>query len=80
VPLADWNRRAQILQHLRGSDGKYAAPFDKGKLKSFSLLGGTWDGYAAIVVQMVIADTLLEMEKMMREDRVVRPDLPHPPA
>jgi hypothetical protein len=44
------------------------------------LLGGTWDGYAAIVVQMVIADTLLEMEKMMREDRVVRPDLPHPPA
>lgn len=69
MPLADWQQRADILQSLKETGGKYAKPFEKGKLKSTSFLGGSWNEYAQIVLAMVMADTMLEIEAELKDIR-----------
>lgn len=58
-------QRAQILEALKQSNGKYAKPFEKGKMATLSVFGGNWEQYAEIVVSMVIADTLLNIETQL---------------
>lgn len=58
-------QRAQILEALKKSNGKYAKPFEKGKMAGISVFGGNWEQYAEIVVSMVIADTLLNIEEQL---------------
>ena len=69
MPLADHAQRAAILQSLKDSGGKYAKPFEKGKLAGTSFLGGNWHEYATVVLSMLIADTLLEIESLMRNQQ-----------
>ena len=66
MPLADWQQRADILESLKKTGGKYAKPFDKGKVAGVSFLGGDWNDYAQVVLTMVVADTLLEIEQTLK--------------
>jgi hypothetical protein len=55
--------RRQILEAIAARNTKYAKPFDKGKMASFSLIGTeSWSEYGAVVLQMAILDTLLSIE------------------
>ena len=63
--LANHEQRSQILEALKRSNGKYAKPFEQGKMANLSFMGGNWEQYAEIVVSMVIADTLLSIESQL---------------
>jgi hypothetical protein len=58
--------RREILEAIARGNGKYAKPFDKGKMASFSLVGTeSWSEYGAVVLQMAILDTLLSIEEKL---------------
>jgi hypothetical protein len=57
--LAD---KQQIIQSLKDTSGKYSKPFEKGKMARTSFLGGNWEEYAQIIMSMVMADTLLDIQ------------------
>lgn len=61
--LASFQRRRDILENLKQTGGKYAKPFEKGELASLSFFGGDWNDYAQIVMNMVMVDTLLNIER-----------------
>lgn len=61
--IATFQRRREILENLKNAGGKYAKPFEKGALANLSFLGGDWNDYAQIVMNMVTADTLLNIER-----------------
>lgn len=58
-------REQQVIQAMKDSNKKYAKPFEKGKMSTFSIMGGNWEEYAAIVMDMVTADTLLEVDEKL---------------
>ncbi len=67
MQLSHPEQRAQIVQAMKLANGKYAKPFEKGKMASVSIFGGNWEEYAEVVLTMVIADTLLAVEALLTE-------------
>ena|SRR6516162_2569468 len=57
--------REQVLVMLKTTNKKYARPFEADRLSHVSVMGGNWEEYAAIVVQMAILDTLLSIEEKL---------------
>jgi hypothetical protein len=84
LPIADWNTRAQLLRSLKETGGKkYSRPFESGELAAINVLGGSWNEYAQVVLSMTIADTLLEIERLLSTMQGVAPFLSataQPPA
>lgn len=62
MAVASREQKQQIIQNLMKSAGKYSKPFEKGEMALTSFMGGSWNDYAQIVFNMMIADTLLEIE------------------
>jgi hypothetical protein len=65
MPIASRTQKQQVIQAIKDSNSKYAKPFDKGKMSTFSIMGGNWEEYAAIVMDMVTADTLLDVDEKL---------------
>jgi hypothetical protein len=65
MPIATREEKQQVIQAMKDSNKKYAKPFEKGKMSTFSIMGGNWEEYAAIVMDMVSADTLLDIDKQL---------------
>ena len=57
--------RARILEMFKRGNRKYALPFEKDRLAMASVMGGNWEEYGAIVLQMAILDTLLSIEEKL---------------
>jgi hypothetical protein len=57
--------REQILRMFKGANSKYAKPFEKDRLAVLSVMGGNWEEYGSIVLQMAILDTLLSIEEKL---------------
>lgn len=47
---------------------KYALHFEQDRLAMASILGGDWEEYGQIVLQMAILDTLLSIEELLSTD------------
>jgi hypothetical protein len=58
--------RARILQMFKRINPKYAKPFDKDRLAVLSVMGGNWEDYGQVVLQMAILDTLLSIEELLK--------------
>ena len=65
MPIASRAEKQQVIQAMKESNKKYAKPFDSGKLSNFSVMGGNWEQYAAIIMDMVTADTLLDVDEKL---------------
>lgn len=61
--------RARILEMFKRGNSKYAKPFEKDRLAQVSVMGGNWEEYGQIVLQMAILDTLLSIEELLQADR-----------
>ena len=73
--LASMDVRRSILAMLK--QGKFAKPFDEGRFAYFSIMGTSdWEDYANVVLQMIQADTLLNIEEQLNEllERLRRQD------
>jgi hypothetical protein len=57
--------RAQILEMFKRGNRKYALPFEKDRLAVASVMGGNWEEYGQIILQMAILDTLLSIEEKL---------------
>jgi hypothetical protein len=57
--------RARILEMFKRGNPKYARPFEKDQLAQVSVLGGNWEEYGQVVLQMAILDTLLSIEELL---------------
>jgi hypothetical protein len=57
--------RERILAMFKKGNSKYAKPFDKDRLAQVSVMGGNWEEYGQIVLQMAILDTLLSIEEKL---------------
>jgi hypothetical protein len=55
-------KKRSIIANLIMSDNKYSKPFRRGRLSSFNLLGGDWNSFASLIVQLIIADTMLSID------------------
>ena len=60
-------KKQQLIQWLIDSDHKYSKPFIQGKMALISVFGGNWNEYAAVVPDLVIADTLLSTDRKLSE-------------
>lgn len=73
--------KRQTLDWLVNSDSKYSKPFSGGRLSGLSLIGTqSWADYASVVLQMMIADSLINIEEKL--DRLLTEDeeTPHSTA
>lgn len=59
--------RERILEMFKQGNSKYAKPFDKDRLAKVSVMGGNWEEYGQIILQMAILDTLLSIEEKLGE-------------
>ena len=57
--------RARILEMFKRGNPKYAKPFEEDRLAQVSVLGGNWEEYGQVVLQMAILDTLLSIEELL---------------
>ena len=57
--------RARILEMFKRVNTKYSKPFEKDKLAVLSVMGGNWEDYGQVVLQMAILDTLLSIEELL---------------
>ena len=57
--------RARILRMFKELNSKYAKPFENDRLAVLSVMGGNWEEYGQIVLQMAILDTLLSIEEKL---------------
>ncbi|MGO9078484.1 MAG: hypothetical protein ACLQDY_05525 [Streptosporangiaceae bacterium] len=60
--------RARILEMFKRGNRKYALPFERDRLAVASVMGGNWEEYGQIVLQMAILDTLLSIEELLAAD------------
>ena len=67
-PRSSAETRARILEMFKRGNRKYALPFDQDRLAMASILGGDWEEYGQIVLQMAILDTLLSIEELLSTD------------
>jgi len=60
--------RTAILDAIASKNEKYARPFDRGKVASYSRMGtDNWAEYGEVVLQMATLDTLLSIEEKLSE-------------
>jgi hypothetical protein len=57
--------RARILRMFKEANSKYAKPFENDRLAVLSVMGGNWEEYGQVVLQMAILDTLLSIEEKL---------------
>jgi hypothetical protein len=57
--------RANILEMFKRTNSKYAKPFESDRLAVLSVMGGNWEEYGQIVLQMAILETLLSIEEKL---------------
>jgi len=57
--------RANILEMFKNANSKYAKPFDSDRLAVVSVMGGNWEEYGQVVLQMAILETLLSIEEKL---------------
>jgi hypothetical protein len=67
MAIATREEKQQVVEALKNSNKKYAKPFEKGTMAQVSFFGGNWEEYAAIVMNMVVADTLLDIDKQLEQ-------------
>ena len=60
--IASLEQKQEVINALKNANKKYAKPFEQGRMASVSIFGGNWESYAQIVMDMVSADTLLEIQ------------------
>jgi hypothetical protein len=60
--IASLEQKQQVVKALKNTNSKYAKPFEKGRMANVSFMGGNWENYAQIVMEMVSADTLLQIQ------------------
>lgn len=65
MPMSTPEKRRQILEMFKKTNSKYAKPFESDRLAVASLMGGGWEPYGQIVLQMAILDTLLSIEEKL---------------
>ena len=54
-----------IAGMFKSASGKYARPFNGDNLAGISILGGDWQEYSQVVLQVAIRDTLLSIEEKL---------------
>jgi hypothetical protein len=60
--------RREILEAIASKNEKYARPFDRGKVATYSRIGtDSWAEYGEVVLQMATLDTLLSIEEKLTE-------------
>lgn len=59
-------RKREVLMSLLAANKKYSEPFTKGKQVSVSFFGGGWLEYATFMVNVMMLDTLLNLEARER--------------
>ena len=57
--------RAAIAGMFTSGTSKYARPFNGDNLAGVSILGGDWQEYSQVVLQVAILDTLLSIEEKL---------------
>jgi len=50
---------------FKQANSKYAKPFEDDRLAVLSVMGGNWEEYGQVVLQMAILDTLLSIEEKL---------------
>ncbi len=66
-PRSSPETRANILEMFKRTNSKYAKPFEKDRLAVLSVMGGNWEEYGQIILQMAILETLLSIEEKLSE-------------
>jgi hypothetical protein len=64
IDLSAANKRS-IIANLIISDAKYSRPFKTGTISGFNILGGDWNSFASLIVQLIIADTMLSIDRKL---------------
>lgn len=67
MAIASLEDKQQIIQAPKDTSGKYSKPFEKGKMARTSVFGGNWEEYAQIIMAMVSADTLLDIQAELQQ-------------
>jgi hypothetical protein len=57
--------RAAILGMFKRGNRKYAKPFESNRLALASFMGGNWEEYGQVVLQMAMLETLLSIEEKL---------------
>ncbi|MEI6571549.1 MAG: hypothetical protein WCO36_08985 [Actinomycetes bacterium] len=65
MAIASRDEKQAVIEALKNTNSKYAKPFEKGKMARVSIMGGNWEEYATIVMGMVSADTMLDIDKQL---------------
>jgi hypothetical protein len=65
MAIATRQEKQQVIALLKNVNSKYAKPFDKGKMASAGFMAGSQEDYAQIVMGMVSADTLLDIDAQL---------------
>ena len=58
-------QKQRLIDSLTRGKNKYGKTFQEGKMTEITFLGGDWNTYANVVLSLVIADTLLSIDKKM---------------
>ena len=62
MAIATREQKQQAITALQKMNTKYQKPFEKGQMATLSFMGGNWESYATVVMGMVTADTLLDID------------------
>lgn len=69
MAIATREQKQQAIAAIQNMNTKYQRPFEKGQMATFSFMGGNWESYATVVMTMVTADTLLDIDaKLERQN------------
>lgn len=61
-----WESKRKALDWLVNSGKKYKKPFQDGEFAVLSILGSeSWTDYAQVILQIMIADSLLAIEQKL---------------
>ena len=67
MSIASREQKQQIVESMKNTSKKYQKPFEQGKMATVSIMGGNWEEYAAVVLDMVAADTLLSIDRQLEQ-------------
>jgi hypothetical protein len=72
--------RAAIIEMFKRGNRKYAKPFESNRLALASFMGGNWEEYGQVVLQMAMLETLLSIEEklgsLLAESSAIRRNVP----
>jgi hypothetical protein len=66
MSMSSTEERRRLLRMLRLSSAKFNKPLASGVL-SQAQLGGDWNDYVQIVLMMILADTMLDIQKQLAD-------------